>query len=106
MMHVLERSVPYVVVFAGALALTLFLTPIVREFNRRLGMVDKPGARRINKVPIPRGGGLALMLGVLVSYSIFALVTSRPAMSRRTDCSPFGRAMSSAPLNALVGMSA
>lgn len=80
MLHILRKSVPYVVAFAGALFLTLFLTPIVREFNRRLGMVDKPGARRINKVPIPRGGGLALMLGVLVSYSIFALVTKRPAM--------------------------
>ena len=80
MLHILRKSVPYVVAFAGALFLTLLLTPIVREFNRRLGMVDKPGARRINKVPIPRGGGLALMLGVLVSYSIFALVTKRPAM--------------------------
>ncbi len=50
--------------FLAAFLLTLVLTPLVRELNRALGMVDKPGARRINKVPIPRGGGLALFLGV------------------------------------------
>ena len=49
---------PYAACFLGALALTLVLTPLVREMNRRLGMVDKPDKRRINKIPIPRGGGL------------------------------------------------
>ena len=72
------KILPYVVVFLGALLLTLVLTPIVRELNRRLGMVDKPDPRRINKVPIPRGGGLALFLGVSVSYAIFLLITGRP----------------------------
>lgn len=70
-----EVVFPYVVAFAGSLALTLVLTPLVREMNRRLGMVDKPDARRINKVPIPRGGGLAVVLGVGVSYALFALFT-------------------------------
>lgn len=66
-----ERLVPYLVPFASALVLTLVLTPIVRELNRKFGMVDKPDPRRINKVPVPRGGGLALFLGVAVSYFIF-----------------------------------
>ena len=79
-MHILEKSAAYIAAFAGALVLTLVLTPLVRECNRRMGMVDKPGARRINKVPIPRGGGLALVLGVIVSYSVFTLVTGRPAI--------------------------
>ena len=74
------KILPYVAVFLGALLLTLVLTPIVRELNRRLGMVDKPDPRRINKVPIPRGGGLALVLGVSVSYSVFLLITGRPGL--------------------------
>lgn len=74
------KAVDYIVAFAGALALTFILTPIVREMNRRFGMVDRPDSRRINKVPIPRGGGLALFLGVMVSYSIFALATGRPPL--------------------------
>ena len=70
----------YLVAFAGSLALTLVLTPLVREINRRIGMVDKPDPRRINKVPIPRGGGVALFLGVIVSYSLFSWISNRPAL--------------------------
>jgi len=66
----IERIAPYLISFFGALALTLVLTPLVREMNRRLGMVDKPDPRRINKIPVPRGGGLALMLGVTVSFGL------------------------------------
>ena len=77
---ILEKSVPYLVAFLSSLVLTLVLTPVVRETNRRLGMVDKPDPRRINKVPIPRGGGLALILGVNVSYALFVLVTGRPPL--------------------------
>ena len=72
------KILPYAAVFLGALLLTLVLTPIVRELNRKLGMVDKPDPRRINTVPIPRGGGLALVLGVSISYVVFLLVTGRP----------------------------
>lgn len=74
------KILPYVSVFLGSLLLTLILTPIVRELNRRLGMVDKPDPRRINRVPIPRGGGLALVLGVSISYVVFLLVTGRPGL--------------------------
>lgn len=59
---------PYLYVFLMAFVLTLILTPIVREVNRKLGMVDKPDPRRINIVPIPRGGGMAVMLGVTATY--------------------------------------
>ena len=69
------RILPYVVPFLGALALTLVLTPIVRGINRRLGMVDRPGGRRINRTPVPRGGGVALFLGIAVSYSLFLLIS-------------------------------
>jgi len=70
MLGTLERIAPYAIAFVGALALTLALTPLVREMNRKLGMVDKPDPRRINKILIPRGGGLAIILGVAISYSI------------------------------------
>ena len=75
---------PYLAAFASAFALTYILTPIVRETNRRLGMVDKPGERRINKTPIPRGGGVALMVGVIASLAAMTLFL--------TDFSPFGGA--------------
>jgi UDP-N-acetylmuramyl pentapeptide phosphotransferase/UDP-N-acetylglucosamine-1-phosphate transferase len=75
MTHLLLRLLPFAVVFTAALALTLVLTPVVRELNRRLGMVDKPDPRRINTVPIPRGGGVALFLGLFVSFEAYVLAT-------------------------------
>ena len=76
---------PYLVAFLAPLAVTLLATPVVREVNRRLGMVDKPDPRRINKVPIPRGGGVALVFGVLVPYLAFHLVTGRPWIQGLAD---------------------
>ncbi|MBR0198042.1 MAG: hypothetical protein IJQ34_07895 [Kiritimatiellae bacterium] len=70
-MNFLTRALPYIIPFCGAFLLTFILTPIVREINRRLGMVDKPGERRINTIPVPRGGGLALVIGVIASFSIY-----------------------------------
>ena len=75
MMNLLQRLAPFAIVFFSALALTLVLTPIVREINRRLGMVDKPDPRRINKVPIPRGGGVALFLGLFGSFIVYVFAT-------------------------------
>ena len=73
-----EDFLPYAVVFLSTLLLTLLLTPLVREANRRFGLVDNPDPRRINKVTIPRGGGIAVVLGVLVPYAIFHFATGRP----------------------------
>ena len=78
--RLIVRALDYATAFGGALALTLVLPPLVRWMNQRLGMVDKPDARRINKVPIPRGGGLAIVVGVYVSYAVFTLASGRPPL--------------------------
>ena len=81
----IAKILPYLIAFAGPLALTLLLTPVVREVNRKLGMVDKPDSRRINKVPIPRGGGIAIVLGVGIAYGLFLLFSGRPALQGVSD---------------------
>ncbi len=50
----------------SALLLSLALTPLARECMRKLGAVDQPSARRINRTPIPRGGGISVVLTVLI----------------------------------------
>lgn len=79
-MTLLEKIFPFAAAFGGALVATLILTPVFRELHRRLGMVDKPDPRRINKVPIPRGGGIAVVLGLYLSYALFILISGYPAM--------------------------
>ena len=60
-----------ILAFFGSLVATLVLTPVVRGINARIGMIDYPDARRVNTVPIPRGGGIAIFIGV---FAVFALM--------------------------------
>ena len=61
------------VVYAAVLALVVvvLLTPAVGGMARLLGVVDRPERRRLNRNPIPRLGGIALFLGILVPALAF-----------------------------------
>src|SRR6201981_2170576 len=54
-----------------ALVVVVLLTPAVGGMARLLGAVDAPGGRRLNRRPVPRLGGLALFLGILVPALAF-----------------------------------
>jgi len=69
--HFWAGAAPYLGLFLGALALSLLLTPVFREAARKLGMVDVPSARRINKVPVPRGAGVAIFLACLIALGVY-----------------------------------
>lgn len=58
-----EVFLKYPTVFAVGFVITYFLAPMVGRIATLLGVVDKPGLRRLNKVPIPRGGGIAVFAG-------------------------------------------
>ena len=58
--------------FALALLIVLILTPGVGRFARILGVVDEPGeTRRLHARPVPRLGGIALLLGIFVPALAF-----------------------------------
>ena len=73
--HVLVTTAPWWGLTLVSFALGYFLTPMCREMARRMGMVDKPSARRINKTPIPRAGGLAVYLATTLTLFAYTLVT-------------------------------
>ena len=75
LLDVLQKTAPYWGLFLCAFLLGLVLTPICRELARKCGMVDAPSARRINKVPTPRAGGLAVFLSVTAALAAYMLVT-------------------------------
>src|SRR4249920_3698865 len=54
-----------------AFVIVVLLTPAVGGMARMLGAVDRPDARRINRRPIPRLGGLAIFLGIVVPALAF-----------------------------------
>jgi UDP-GlcNAc:undecaprenyl-phosphate/decaprenyl-phosphate GlcNAc-1-phosphate transferase len=58
--------------FVLALVVVLLLTPGVGRFARILGVVDEPGdTRRVHVRPVPRLGGIALLLGIFVPALAF-----------------------------------
>jgi len=58
-----------------ALTVVVLLTPAVGGMARLLGVVDRPGGRRLNRSPVPRLGGLALFLGIFVPALAFVPFT-------------------------------
>lgn len=71
-------TIEYIFVLIGAFLLSIILTPIIRVISLKVGAVDKPNARRINKVPMPSSGGLAIFLSFVVTTLFFMpMVTSR-----------------------------
>jgi UDP-GlcNAc:undecaprenyl-phosphate GlcNAc-1-phosphate transferase len=61
------------VLYGGAVALLIvvLLTPAVGGMARLLGVVDRPGIRRLNRRTVPRLGGLALFFGIFVPALAF-----------------------------------
>lgn len=66
-----------------ALLITTWLTPKVKEWAVRRGVVDHPEARRINKAPLPRAGGIAIFIGFLVAAVL--AITARQLSSGKHD---------------------
>ena len=58
--------------FLIAMLISFASTPIASAIAAKVGAVDKPNKRRINKVPIPRMGGMAIYFGFLVAVLCFA----------------------------------
>jgi UDP-GlcNAc:undecaprenyl-phosphate/decaprenyl-phosphate GlcNAc-1-phosphate transferase len=57
--------------FVVAAVVTLVLTPVAARVARRVGAVATPRERDLHDQPTPRLGGLAILLGVLVSGALF-----------------------------------
>lgn len=62
-------ALQYLIVVISTIIISLIVTPVVRLLSFKIGAVDNPNARRINKVPMPSAGGLA----VFVAFSLSTL---------------------------------
>ncbi len=63
----------YALIFVVAVIVALATTPLARVIATKLGAIDYPSARRINTEPIPRMGGIAIILGLGVTLGGFYL---------------------------------
>ena len=60
----------YLLVFAGALVLAIGATPLARHLAPRIGMIDKPEARKVHERPVPRLGGAAILVSVIAAAAV------------------------------------
>ena len=61
--------------FCCALIATLLTVPLASKIAWKVGAVDYPSRRRVNTRPTPRMGGIAVMLGLVVAFVAWALLS-------------------------------
>lgn len=61
----------WVWLFATAFVLSLGLTPLSMRLAVSLGAIDHPDGRRVHVTPVPRLGGMAIALALLVALLVF-----------------------------------
>jgi UDP-GlcNAc:undecaprenyl-phosphate/decaprenyl-phosphate GlcNAc-1-phosphate transferase len=60
----------FVMPFLLAMIVTMAWLPVFRRFATKWRIVDHPGVRKVHAIPIPRIGGVAMAIGVLVAAII------------------------------------
>jgi len=56
----------YLYVYVGSTILAVISTPIVVRLGRKLNIVDAPDVRKIHSEPVPRIGGVAIFISMMV----------------------------------------
>ncbi|HFI0469097.1 TPA: glycosyltransferase family 4 protein [Streptococcus suis] len=64
-------ALKYIMVIISTIVVAAVVTPLVRFLSFRVGAVDNPNARRINKVPMPSAGGLAIFIAFTLASLVF-----------------------------------
>jgi len=64
--------IQYLLVTLGACVLALAITPLAGHLGWRLGIVDRPGGRRVHLGVVPRLGGIAVFLAWAVVVAVAA----------------------------------
>lgn len=67
----------------SAVVFSLAFTPLVRDAFLRLGIVDPPGDRKLHLAPVPRVGGIAIVLAYALTWLIVVVLAE--VMPRITE---------------------
>lgn len=64
----------FLTTFSVSAAAAIILTPIVRKIALELGVVDKPGARKVHRADMPTLGGIAIAIGFFAGAGVIFMV--------------------------------
>lgn len=77
-------ALQYIMVIIATMTVSVIATPFIRFLAFRIGAVDNPNARRINKVPMPTAGGLAIFIAFSLATLCFLPMIVRYVSFRGT----------------------
>ena len=60
----------YIAAFASAFAISMVATPFAKKVSEKLGAIDYPNARGMHTKPMPRLGGIAIVLGFMITVLV------------------------------------
>ncbi len=72
-MSFLSLTILVLVTTLPAFLVSLIAVGLVRGAAQRLGLLDKPGVRKVHTTPIPLGGGLGIWAGVVATFAVGSL---------------------------------
>ncbi|MEG1009795.1 MAG: hypothetical protein RSE41_03485 [Clostridia bacterium] len=73
--YFISNAFVYFLIFI-TFVIALILTPVVIKLSKKLGIVDIPDdERRVHKKPMPRVGGIAIVVAVFIGLSIYCIIT-------------------------------
>ena len=61
----------YMLIAIVSMAICMAITPIMMRIAPIIGMLDKPDGRKVHTAPIPRSGGVGIVVGMLVSLFLW-----------------------------------
>ena len=67
----------YLLAFFIAMLISVAITPLMIQLAPRLGMVDLPDPRKVHSSPIPRVGGIGIVVGTLIAVLVWVPMDSR-----------------------------
>jgi UDP-GlcNAc:undecaprenyl-phosphate/decaprenyl-phosphate GlcNAc-1-phosphate transferase len=79
----------YLAIFMIAAFAAGVLTPLLRRFCQRYGLVDAPvDQRRVHRTAVPRLGGVAIFLSLIISLSSLLLLNNLLTQNVRSELKP------------------
>lgn len=61
----------YLFAFITAIVISMAVIPLMARVAPRIGMIDRPDPRKVHAKPIPRAGGLGIVLGALIPIMLW-----------------------------------
>lgn len=65
----------YLIVAFMAMAISMAIIPLMMRLAPKIGMIDIPDSRKVHEAPIPRVGGVGIVVGLLIPLLIWLPLT-------------------------------